>query len=154
MSAAARQAAIAVSAVVLAFVLTYLVIGFATLDATTRFVPLLAGGVTLLLVAIDLYRLSQGHGESIIGAQEGGGVAEVKPVRELLAILYVAGGVALIYLLGFLIGIPVYLFTSIAYLGRQSKKTAAVVALITSALIYLLFEVALSYDLHAGILFT
>lgn len=138
--------------VILAFVLGYLVIGLITLDETTRVVPLLAGGVTLALLVIDILRVMLGHGRDD-GAPEGGGVVAVRPQRELTAILFVAGGVAAIYLAGFLVAIPVYLFASIAFLGKQPIKTAAIVAVIATLIVYLVFEVLLAYDLYSGLLF-
>jgi hypothetical protein len=139
----------------LLFVVAYLVVGFVTLDETTRRVPLLAGMVTLVLLAIDIARVvSRGGARSGSWVVEGGGVkAPESPGREYAAILLVAAGVAGIYLLGFLISIPLYLFASIAFLGRQSLRLATVVSLLTSLAVYLVFEVALDYQLFAGILF-
>jgi hypothetical protein len=37
-------------------------------------------------------------------------------------------------------------------LGQQSRRSALIVALVTSLVIYLVFEVALAYDLFAGVL--
>jgi hypothetical protein len=60
--------------------------------------------------------------------------------------------VVAIYLVGFLVAIPLYLYASIAFLGQQSRRSALIVALVTSLVIYLVFEVALAYDLFAGVL--
>ena len=139
----------------LLFVVAYLVLGFVTLDETTRRVPLLAGMVTLVLVVIDIARVvSRGGARSGSWVVEGGGVkVPESPGREYAAILLVAAGVAGIYLLGFLVALPLYLFASIAFLGRQSMRIATVVALLTSLALYLVFEVALDYQLFAGVLF-
>lgn len=141
--------------VVLAFVLAYIVTGFVTLDATTRFVPVLAAGVTLLLVVADLLRVSLGRDRDSGGAAEGGGVAieGVAPARELGAIALVAAGVAAVYYLGFHVAIPLYLFVSVRWLGGQPLRTALIVTAATSLAIFLVFEVALAYNLHRGVLF-
>ena len=139
------------SIAILVFVIAYLGSGYLTLDDTTRFVPLMAGGVTLLLLVIDMLRTAFARG-GVVGTNDED-TASAPPGRELKAIGYVAGAVATIYLLGFSVAIPVYLFTSIAYLGKQSIRTALTVALLTSLAIYLIFEVLLAYKLYPGMLF-
>ena len=139
------------SIAILAFVLAYLGAGFLTLDATTRFVPVLAGGVTLLLVVIDMLRVAF-SGSSIVDTNAPDAAVGTAG-RELKATLFLAGGVTGIYLVGFMLAIPLYLFASIAFLGKQSTRVALIVALLTSLAIYLLFAVALAYELYPGMLF-
>lgn len=143
------------SAVILVFVVFYLITGYLSLDDTTRRVPLLAGVVTLVLVVIDIARvIVRGGAQSGSWVVEGGGVQVPESRgRELAAISLVAAGVAAIYLLGFLIAIPLYLFASIAFLGQQSSRAAVAVALLTSLVIYVVFEVVLDYPLFPGLLF-
>lgn len=140
---------------VLVFVLAYLLIGLNTLDATTRFVPVLAAGVTLLLVIADLLKTLLGRTVEHGDAAEGGGVSTegVTAGRELAAIGLVAAGVAAVYFAGFLVAIPLYLFVSIAWLGKQPVRTALVVTLVTSVAIFLVFEFGLAYNLHRGTFF-
>lgn len=144
------------SIVVLVFILGYLVSGYLTLDATTRLVPLLAAAVTLLLLLIDIAQLVIRGGETEDSdLAEGGGVKVPEARgREFIAILVVAGGVLAVYLVGFLLAIPLYLFVSIAYLGQQSPRVALIVASLASLAIYLVFELALSYQLFPGVLFS
>ncbi|MDX1500583.1 MAG: tripartite tricarboxylate transporter TctB family protein [Woeseiaceae bacterium] len=141
--------------VVLSFVLAYIVTGFVTLDPTTRFVPVLAAGVTLLLVVADLLRVMLGRDRDPAGAGEGGGVAieGVAPAREIGAIALVAAAVAAVYYLGFHVAIPLYLFASVRWLGGQPLRTALIVTAVTSLAVFLVFEVALAYNLHRGVLF-
>ncbi len=144
------------SIVIFAFIVAYIVSGYFMLDESTRLVPLLAGTVTLVLLILDMLMARFGAGGDRDSEQaEGGGVVVPESRgRELAAILFVAGGVAGVYLVGFLIAIPLYLFASIAYLGNQSTKIALIVALVASLLIYVLFEVALDYQLFPGVLFS
>ncbi|NCF52302.1 hypothetical protein GWP57_11880 [Gammaproteobacteria bacterium] len=140
------------SLVICLFVVGYLLTGYLTLDETTRLVPLLAGGITLLLLLADMFRAAFGtsaDGDAAATERPGPDVARG---REIVAILFVAGGVVAIYLVGFLVAIPLYLYASIAFLGQQSRRSALIVALVTSLVIYLVFEVALAYDLFAGVL--
>jgi len=139
------------SIVILVFVVAYLGSGYLTLDSATRFVPLMVGSVTLLLLIVDMLRTPGSHSSADV--MNDANTTRVMPARELHVIAYVAGVAASIYLLGFAITIPVYLFTSIACLGKQSIRTAMTVALLTSLVIYLLFEVLLAYRLYPGMLF-
>ncbi len=144
------------SVVTLLFVVAYLVTGLVTLDETTRRVPLLAALVTLILLLVDIGRvIIRGGAQSGSWVVEGGGVKVPESrSREYAAILLVAAGVAAIYLLGFLIAIPLYLFASIAFLGQQSIRIATLVTLLTSAIVFLVFEVGLDYRLYPGVLFS
>lgn len=147
-----RGSSLVPSIVVGVFIIGYLVTGYRTLDETTRVVPLLTGGITLLLLIADLLRglLGRKAGDAAATPDEPGQV--VTHGREISAILFVAGGVAAIYLVGFLIAIPLYLYVSIAFLGQQNHRIALTISLLTSLAIYLVFEVALAYDLFAGVL--
>lgn len=148
-----KRARLVPAAVILAFVVGYLAVGLLTIDATSRIVPLLAAGVTALLLVIDMLRVVLGHRSDDNATPEGGGVQAVDPRRELVAVLSVVVGVAAIYVAGFLVAIPLYLFASIAFLGRQPIRSAAIVAVVATLVVYLVFEVLLAYDLYAGVLF-
>ena len=144
------------SVVILLFIVGYLVTGYLTLDETTRLVPLMAAGVTLVLALLDGFTTvlrGQTSEEGKTGAVDRS-VATATRRRAMLAVSTVAGGVAAIYLVGFLVAIPLYLFASIAYLGQQSAKVAVIAGLLTTLTIYLVFEVALSYRLFPGVLFS
>ena len=144
------------SVVILLFIVGYLVTGYLTLDETTRLVPLMAAGVTLFLALLDGFTTvlrGQTSEEGKTGAVDRS-VATATRRRAMLAVSTVAGGVAAIYLVGFLVAIPLYLFASIAYLGQQSAKVAVIAGLLTTLTIYLVFEVALSYRLFPGVLFS
>lgn len=146
-----RMTTILPSVLIVLFVMGYLLTAYLTLDATTRRVPVLTGFVTLVLLAIDIVK------DVIVGTAQPDSVEATSPPprgREIKAILFVAGGVAGIYLIGFLAAIPLYLIFSIANLGAQPIRVAIIVALITSLSIYLIFDVALAYRLFPGILFS
>ena len=79
----------------LLFVVAYLVVGFVTLDETTRRVPLLAGMVTLVLARHRHCprRESRRSPQRQLGRRRCGGVkAPESPGREYAAILLVAAG--------------------------------------------------------------
>jgi hypothetical protein len=145
-----------VSIVIAAFVIAYIISSFMTLDATTRWVPMLAAAVTLALLTIELLRCvliikAQRHTDPPTGNS---GEAAPTTARAVTAIAYVVAGVGAIFLIGFLPALPLYLYTSIAILGRQSPRVSIVVAVLTSLLIFAVFEIALGYELYRGILFS
>jgi hypothetical protein len=137
--------------IIVLFVVGYLLTAYLTLDFTTRRVPVLTAFVTLVLLAIDIFNdlIPESRRSDSV---EGGSRSFLG--REITAVLFVAGGVAGIYLVGFLAAIPLYLFASIKYLGAQTTRVAIIVALIASVSIYLIFELALAYRLFPGILFS
>lgn len=130
------------SLAILLFVLAYLASALLTLDGATRVVPLMAGTVTLTLLLFDIVR----------PAPTQGGAKPVPPGCELNAIAYLVAAVIGIQLFGFWLTLPIYLFTSIAWLGKQALRTALTVSVLTSLLIYLLFEVLLGYRPYTGLL--
>ena len=135
--------------VIAAFIAGYIVTAFVTLAATPRFVPLLTAFVTLGLLAIDVLREVS---RSRLHPTEAPTTAEPAG-RDIQALLLVAGGVVAIYLVGFLVALPLYLLVSIALFGRQPWRTAIAVSVLASVGIWLVFEVGLDYELFPGTLF-
>jgi hypothetical protein len=72
--------------------------------------------------------------------------------REILALLYIGGFVPGVYLLGFLVVIPVYLFTSMAYLGQQSPRLAVYITIPAALVIYVVIELFLENQLFLDIM--
>jgi hypothetical protein len=73
--------------------------------------------------------------------------------RVLLSIGWVAGYVVLVYLVGYLISTPVYMFLYMVLHGQHSVRNSALVTAGTTLAIWLTFEVAFKYPLYPGILF-
>lgn len=146
-----RLTSIMPSALIVLFTTGYLLTAYLTLDDTTRRVPVLAAFATLILLAFDIVRGLVAAGDPSDATDTDGPSPRG---REITAILFVAGGVAGIYLIGFLAAIPLYLIISITYLGAQPIRVAIIVALIASATVYLIFDLALAYRLFPGILFS
>ena len=149
----ARISSVLPSILTLLFVTGYLVTAYRTMDADSRMVPILASYMTLFLLGIDLFT-----GWSRSGAKARTGDSDkdegVPVVREVKVLLSIIGLVAGIYLVGFHPAIFVYLLVSLTCLGHQSLAYALVTALLSSAAIYLIFELGLSFQLFPGILFS
>jgi hypothetical protein len=135
------------------FTVGYIATGYIYLDEESRHVPLLTGYVTIFLLAIEtLKRLIPSMSEE---PRDTSGIEAVTvPIRrEVIGLAYVAGLAALIYVFGFYIATPIYLFVAIAFLGSQSKKTAGISAVMASAVIYVVFELILETRLYQGLFF-
>ena len=66
---------------------------------------------------------------------------------------WIAGFVLGIYLLSFIIAIPLFMLSYMRWLGT-SWRTTIIFTLLTPAIIYGAFEVALRIELYRGLLFT
>ena len=138
------------SIVLLLFVATYAAIGLTTLDAASRAVPLLAALVTAVLIGIELVkRFSAKTAADARTEKSTAGIG-----HELRVLGSVVAAVAGIYIVGFLVALPLYVAFAIALIGRQPWRIAIATAAVTSAAIYIAFEVVLSYRLYAGVLFS
>ena len=137
--------------VIAAVVAAYMVTGYLTLDADQRRVPLLTGYVTLLLLTLEAFRNRLARRRMADKPPAG---PAVPLSREILALLYVAGLVLGIYIAGYLVAIPVYLFVSLLWLGRQPARHSAIITVTASIAIYVIFELTLEYRLFKGLLFS
>ena len=145
-----RRSALATSFVLLIFVCLYAATGYWTLDPSSRAVPLLAALVTAVLIVFELTKRIRDRAPAGEEAQD-----RSAGVRyELLVLASVVAAVAGIYVVGFLVALPLYLALAIALLGRQPWRIAIATAALTTIAIYVAFEVVLSYRLYAGIVFS
>jgi len=152
-----RTGSLIAALVLLAFVGAYMLTGYLTLDEASRKVPMLAGIVTVLLLGLEILRTitpsrRSGSGVTVApGHDSGHGPVLVSESRVLGSVI---AGVAGVYLLGFLIAIPLYLAAAITLVGGKPLRIAVLTALLTTASIYVAFELLLSYRLFGGVLFS
>jgi hypothetical protein len=76
-------------------------------------------------------------------------VAEKK--REVSVIAWFSGCTAVIYFLGFLIGIPLFLFMFLKIWARESWILSLVLAAVVTGVVYFTFIYILRVPLHSGI---
>ena len=72
--------------------------------------------------------------------------------REISVIAWFSGCTAMIYFLGFLIGIPLFLFMFLKLWAKESWILSLVLAAIVLGVVYLTFIYILRVPLHGGIL--
>lgn len=135
------------------FTVGYIATGYIYLDEDSRHVPILTGYVTIFLLTLETLKrfipsMSQEPKDT-----SGMEAVSVPISREVIGLSYVAWLAGLIYIFGFYVAIPVYLFVAITYLGHQRKKTAIISAIVASAVIYVVFELILETRLYQGLFF-
>jgi len=81
------------------------------------------------------------------------GAARYPAVKQVGAVLWIAGFVAAMILIGILYAVPLYVFLSLAIRGRRALWVAAGVAVAAGAMIWVLFDLVLQLELYPGILF-
>lgn len=129
-----------------------------------RLFPLMVGYTGLILCTLDLISLTDtGFGRIIntvfsgtADAETGektGKVAKFTPKlsRQLIAMAWMVGLVIGIYIVGFMVMVPVYVFTSMFFQGKKSVKKCAYGAVSTTVFVWVMFEFLLKYELYRGI---
>jgi hypothetical protein len=123
-----------------------------------RLVAWLAVALTLLDVAASsdtalgrlLTRLLSGSAEA------GGDERHAAPrtwLRELSAVAWIAGFIGLLALVGFLPALPVYITLYMVLQGGRPLLASIISALVTTALIYVVFELLWNFTVFRGFLF-
>ena len=74
--------------------------------------------------------------------------------RELSVIAWFSGCTAAIYFLGFLIGIPLFLFMFLKIWAKESWLLSSVLAAVVLGVVYFAFIYIFRVPLHSGILFS
>lgn len=135
------------------FTLGYIATGYIYLDEDSRHVPILTGYVTIFLLALETLKRFMPSMAEEPKDTSGMEAVTVELSREVIGLSYVVFLASMIYVFGFYIAIPIYLFVAITYLGHQRKKTAIISAIVASAVIYVVFELILETRLYQGLFF-
>ena len=149
------KAALVVSAVILAIAISVLVTAYGFHGGSglfPRFVGWifvgLAGAEFLLQLKLMLRAAKPAETDASDKAS-----SRANLIKEVKGVLWMGSFVVGVYLAGFLITIPVYLFTFMRFSGHRSIKESAGLAIGSTAFIWLLFTELLDYKLFPGILF-
>lgn len=147
-----------VSSVVLLLVAAAFIATAYRYDARSAEFPLIVGWATLVLCAVDLFACTPTRaGEWLTSfLHRPRAVLDedcLSPPREAAGMLWVAAMVALVWLFGFLIAIPIYVIAFMILQGRRPLISAVVAAGVTTVLVYVVFEWLLRHELYRGLLF-
>lgn len=121
----------------------------------SKLLPSIASGLVLVLSAIQLVReikLSRKKPEEIDAKTTRAREKEESVYGNFLSFAWLAGIIAAIYLFGFLISIPVFVFLYLKLHGIRWLPTI-ISSVATGAGVYLLFVVALQVELYSGLVF-
>ncbi len=120
-------------------------------DRLSGVFPVFIGWVFLALALTEAVReLRRLAGSERAEAAEGGRAAVL---REIAGIGWLCGFLLLIWLGGFVLATPLFIFAFLRVAGGRSVTYAAGVAFAATAIIYSVFAVLLEYRLYAGLIF-
>jgi len=123
--------------------------------------PVLVGWVMATLCVLDVVACSGTRAGNLVralfsgtrddhGATKGTGTSVA---RSVMSILWPTAFVGLVALFGFLPVIPAYVFLFVILQGRKSIRQGLTAAAITTALVYVIFKLALRYEVYQGLVF-
>jgi type IV secretory pathway TrbL component len=128
-----------------------------------RRIPMLTGLCTLgLLVAVNAKTIrnrtrnesdsaSENHAADLDAPPQGNDAIYAK--KEAIIILWLVGLTALMYLIGFLIAIPLYLFLFLFVFAKETWKVSIGMSVGVFAVIYIIFVKILNVHVHEGLFF-
>ncbi len=112
-----------------------------------RLVPLVVGLPSLALMVAELLWGGRGAGRKASASKD------ITLAKELTFIGWIAGFALLIWLVGFAISIPVFLFLMTRFQFRESLLVSGAVSVGVLVALYLSFDVLLRVPMHFGLLF-
>jgi hypothetical protein len=112
-----------------------------------RRIPVLIGSVVFVLAVITLVLELRSKKKDTSDAEE-----EPSLISYWKTGAWVCGVGLSIYLVGFLVTIPLFLFSYLK-LNSTGWRRSIIVAVITTAVIYALFEYVLKFELYRGLIF-
>ncbi|MGK0298898.1 MAG: hypothetical protein ACI9XC_002522 [Gammaproteobacteria bacterium] len=115
-----------------------------------RFIGWIFVGLTLLEC---LVQLKANISPSISTAINDSTLVKSKIIKEFQGIFWLVFFLTLLYLTGFLIGIPLYIFTFLKLSAKRTYKQSIIMSATATILVYVLFIQLLQYRLFQGILF-
>ena len=126
-------------------------------DAASKILPMASGIVATLIVAFLLLmsfsaRISawyQKFEKRPVLTESALSVKEKK--RELSVIAWFSGCTVAVYFLGFLVAIPLFLFSFLKFWAKESWLMSLVLAAAVPAIVYFTFVYILSVPLHTGL---
>lgn len=144
-----------VAALMLAIAVTVLVMAF-DFEGGSGLFPRLIGWIFVGLTSAELILQIQRYRHSLTKQPAEAPVSSLEKKalfhKEVIGVSWLGAIVLGIYLVGFEVTAPVFLFSFIRTGGNSLKKTATITFCL-SAVLYLLFVVLLGHKLYTGILF-
>jgi hypothetical protein len=125
---------------------------------TARMLPSAVAGVTFILSVLDLVSRFGGRFAKFVRFSLGAGFDEPEMTHnprwpaEVKQILWMTAVVAAMALIGILPAIPLFVFFYMFISGRQSLISSLLTAIVLLAIVWVVFEILLGYELYRGLL--
>lgn len=119
----------------------------------TKLVPLMAASIVFVLAAVQLVREIKAKGKAAKPKEESFNTIEIKNEsgrRFGVIICWMSGFFIILYLLGFLVAIPIFVFSYLKLHGYR-WLTSIISAIILTVLIHSVFNIALKAQLFRGL---
>ena len=146
--------AVAIAAAFLAWSYAY--------EGRSHTVPMLIGWSALALCLLDLAAQTDSRaGRVLYGILSGRpldsssapGDEAPRAARPAAACAWVAGFVALVAVIGFIAAVPAYTLAFMRLQGRMSWRRSALTAVVVAAVVWVVFEQLLRYQVFEGVVF-
>ncbi|MPZ41485.1 MAG: hypothetical protein GEU95_26250 [Rhizobiales bacterium] len=134
-----------------------------TVPARAAAMPTLVAWLTIVLALIDIVAQTETaigrlfrrfvSAEKVVEWKAQGDEKDATWSRVFLSVLWVIGYLGGVYVVGFLLTTPLYIFLYMVLHGGKSVRAAGTMAIVTTFLVWLTFEIAFKYPLYPGILF-
>jgi len=137
--------------VIIVIIATLMGLSVPMADIQTKLLPLMLGGIILVLGGVGLWGELKGKAKP---APPGSGDEKAMGWRKvLLNLAWVVGFFLGIYFVGFFIAIPLFVLAYMKWLGVK-WRLAIIYAILTLGIVYAAFGIALKVELYRGLLFT
>jgi len=142
--------------VILLFALTLGILSFTYPDLKTGLIPAIISIIVVILSVVqlrkELFKARQIAGETGSGEKVSATEASGEFRKYLLVLGWVAGFIFAVYIVGFLVSIPLFMFLYLKLHG-QKWRISIIMPIIAIAFVYLIFVVLLKLVLFPGIVF-
>ena len=118
----------------------------------SKFLPFLVASVVFVLAGAGLARQVLVSKRRDVVAEKGEGKEAGEWRRLLVNSAWVIAFMVAIYVLGFIIAMPLFILSYMKWLGTR-WRVAAVSAVVASGVVYVIFQLALGIVLYRGLLF-
>jgi hypothetical protein len=119
-----------------------------------RAMPLLAGSLAAVLLALDLISLTSGRIGALLtqwlSPERDAPIGAYPRMRQAMALAWVIGLTVLSLVVGVLPGVVLYVVGSMRFFGRRSWLSSSVTAVLLAGFIWALFTYTLQISLYPG----
>ena len=140
--------------VIMAFMIAIIVASLRMEWLSAKLIPLVFASFVFILAVAQLVKeiVARGKAETVVGGETCTGEKSDETRRHLFVAAWILGLLVAIYLVGFVVSVPIFI---LCYMKRNGSRwlTAILSAIVFTAVIYFVFELALELPLYQGLFF-